>query len=608
MVRGTVAATLLPFLSELFGVRGRSASSSWRLARQLACCPEAVPLRSMAPWRMRSRSMKMDTQRLILLFIFSFSLLMLWEAWDKQNRPKPAPTAPATQQGVPAPAHTPSADAAKPPPIASVPTSDAAAKGETVRVSTDLLVAEVDTLGGTLKRLELVRHKDSKDPSKPFVLLGPQHRYEAHSGLAGEAGPNHRTLWHAEPGERVLAPGQDSIELRLTAPGKDGLQVQKIYRFKRNSYVIDVALELRNAGQAPTSTYAYFQLTHDGKPETTTNSVASTFGAQSFTGFAVYTNERKFQKVHLTDLDEADAEYVKQANDGWLAFVQHYFVSAWLPPEGVRRDYLAEKRQDGIYAGRVLIPANVAPGATLRVAAPLYAGPQEQRRLQAAAPGLDLVVDYGFLTIIAWPLFWLLEKLHAFTGNWGVAIILLTVLIKLMFFPLSAASYKSMAKMKLITPRLTKIREMYGNDRQKMNQAMMELYKTEKINPLGGCFPILVQIPVFIALYWVLLAAIELRNAPFMLWIQDLSALDPYYVLPVLMAATMVIQTKLNPVPPDPVQAQVMKYMPYVFSIFFFFFPAGLVLYWLVNNILSILQQWQIQRMFDRDKPAHAKR
>jgi YidC/Oxa1 family membrane protein insertase len=268
-----------------------------------------------------------------------------------------------------------------------------------------------------------------------------------------------------------------------------------------------------------------------------------------------------------------------------------------------------ERRQDGTYAGRVVLPiAEIAPGASARLSVPLYAGPQEQRRLKAAAPGLDLVVDYGWLAVIAWPLFWLLEKFHGLTGNWGVAIILLTVTIKLLFFPLSAASYKSMAKMKLITPRLTKIREMYANDRARMNQAMMELYKTEKINPLGGCFPILVQIPVFIALYWTLLAAIELRHAPFIFWIKDLAALDPYYVLPVLMTATMVLQTRMNPVPPDPVQAKVMQFMPYVFSVFFFFFPAGLVLYWLVNNILSIAQQWQIQRMFDRDKTAHARR
>jgi YidC/Oxa1 family membrane protein insertase len=546
----------------------------------------------------------MDTQRLILLFIFGFSLLMLWEAWEREHRPKP-PAVQATQPAVPAPAKTPSV---APAPGQIAPSAPAEAAGEVVRITTDLVIAEIDTRGGTLKRLELLRHKDSNDPDKNLVLVSPAHQYEVQTGLAGEGGPNHRSLWRVAPGPRALAPGAESVELRLTAQGRDGLEVEKTFTFKRNSYVIDVSLQLRNGGSAPLSTYAYFQLTHDGKPEGNRNSVAETFGAQSFTGFAVYSEERKFEKVHPSDLDKGKPDHIKQAKDGWLAFVQHYFVSAWLAPQGMARDYLMEKRQDGTYAARLLVPVSLAPGASATVAVPLYAGPQEKRRLEEAASGLDLVVDYGWLAIIAWPLFWLLEKLHALTSNWGVAIILLTVLIKLIFFPLSAASYKSMAKMKLVTPRLTKIREMYANDRQKMNQAMMELYKTEKINPLGGCFPILVQIPVFIALYWVLLAAIELRHAPFMLWIKDLAALDPYFVLPILMTVTMVVQTKLNPVPPDPVQAQVMKYMPYVFSIFFFFFPAGLVLYWLVNNILSILQQWQIQRMFDRDKPAHAKR
>ena len=553
----------------------------------------------------------MDTQRLILLFIFSFSLLMLWEAWEKEHRPKPpAASTPAAAQGVPAPAK-PAAGPATPgaPTPAAVPAADAKpqTRGEVVRVTTDLLVAEVDTLGASLKRVELTRHKDSNDATKPYALLG-RHHYEAQSGLTGDAGPNHRTLWRVEPGERELAQGRDALELRLVASGRDGLEVRKTYTFRRNSYIVEVALELRNKGSAAVSTYGYFQLTHDAKPDSNTNAVAETFGAQSFTGFAIYSEERKYEKVHPSDLDKNKSDHIKRANNGWLAFVQHYFVSAWLPPQGLERDYVTEKRQDGTYAGRVLVPANVAPGAEAKIAVPLYVGPQEQRRLQEAAPGFDLVVDYGFLAIIAWPLFWLLEKLFALSGNWGVAIILLTVLIKLIFFPLSAASYKSMAKMKLITPRLTKIREMYGNDRQRMNQAMMELYKTEKINPLGGCFPILVQIPVFIALYWVLLGAIELRHAPFALWIHDLSALDPYYVLPILMTGTMILQTKMNPVPPDPVQAQVMKFMPYVFSIFFFFFPAGLVLYWLINNILSIAQQWQIQRMFDRDKPAHGKR
>jgi YidC/Oxa1 family membrane protein insertase len=547
----------------------------------------------------------MDTQRLILLFIFGFSVLMLWEAWEREHRPKPsaAPIVQPAAPGAPQSKAAPSASAS-----GQVAPSGPAEPGETIRITTDLVIADIDTRGATVKRLELLRHKDSNDPEKNLVLISPAHQYEAQSGLAREGGPNHRSLWKAQPGPRTLAPGSESVELRLSAEGKDGIEAHKVFTFHRNSYGVDVTLELRNGGGAAMNTYAYFQLTHDGKPEGNRNSVAETFGAQSFTGFAVYTDEHKFQKVAPADLDKGKADHVKEAKDGWLALVQHYFVSAWIEPRGVPRDYVTEKRQDGTYAGRILVPVSLAPGAATEVKVELYAGPQEKRRLEAAAPGLDLVVDYGWLAIIAWPLFWLLEHLHALTGNWGVAIILLTVLIKLIFFPLSAASYRSMAKMKLVTPRMTKIREMYANDRQKMNHAMMELYKTEKINPLGGCFPILVQIPVFIALYWVLLAAIELRHAPFMLWIRDLAALDPYFILPILMTVTMVLQTRMNPTPPDPVQAKVMQFMPFVFSIFFFFFPAGLVLYWLVNNILSILQQWQIQRMFDRDKPAHAKR
>jgi YidC/Oxa1 family membrane protein insertase len=557
----------------------------------------------------------MDTQRLILFFIFAFSLLLLWDSWEKYNRPKPVPPTPAAQTVpvVPTPAKPAAAPAGAAAPAAAaaaaVPAAAPLAKGEILRITTDLLIAEIDTLGGTLTRVELLKHKEAGETTKNLVLLGAEHQYFAQSGLAGEGGPNHRSLWQALPGPRELAPGQDKLEVRLRAQGSDGIAVDKIYVFSRDSYIVDVALEVTNRGSAPVSPYAYFQLTHDGKLEGATHSVAQSFGAQSFAGFAAYTEEKKYQKIHFSDIDKGKADYAKRAEDGWIGFVQHYFVAAWLPGAKVTREYVVERRQDGSYAGRVVLPlAQVAPGASARIDAPLYAGPQEQRRLKAAAPGLDLVVDYGWLAIIAWPLFWLLEKFHGMTGNWGVAIILLTVSIKLLFFPLSAASYKSMAKMKLITPRLTKIREMYGNDRARMNQAMMELYKTEKINPLGGCFPILVQIPVFIALYWTLLAAIELRHAPFILWIKDLSALDPYYVLPVLMTVSMVLQTRMNPVPPDPVQAKVMQFMPYVFSVFFFFFPAGLVLYWLVNNLLSIAQQWQIQRMFDRDKTAHARR
>jgi YidC/Oxa1 family membrane protein insertase len=560
----------------------------------------------------------MDTQRLILFFVFSFSLLMIWTEWEKEQRPKPVPVAPGAGQSrevkaipgaVPAPAGAVPTPATPPPAASTAVPAATPAKGEVVQVRTDLLVADIDTLGASLVRLELLKHKETNDQSKNLVLLGPEHQYFAQSGLTGEAGPNHRTAWRALPGDRSLPEGRSSLEVRFAADGKDGLTVEKVYTFKRDSYIVDVALEIRNAGSAPVAPHAYFQLTHDGKQPAGGSSLAQSFGAQSFNGFAEYTTERKFEKVQYSDIDKGKVDHAKQATDGWIAFIQHYFVAAWVPTAAGPRDFVIEKRPDGLYSARVVLPVpSIAPGATAKVVAPLYAGPQEQNRLKEVAPGFDLVVDYGWLTIIAWPLFWLLEKFHSLTGNWGVAIILLTVTIKIVFFPLSAASYKSMAKMKVITPRLTKIREMYANDRARQNQAMMELYKTEKINPLGGCFPILVQIPVFIALYWVLLAAIELRHAPFMLWIQDLSALDPYYVLPILMTITMIIQTKLNPVPPDPVQAKVMQIMPFVFSIFFFFFPAGLVLYWLINNILSIAQQWQIQRMFERDKPAHGKR
>jgi len=553
----------------------------------------------------------MDSQRLILLFIFGFSVLMLWDAWEKEHRPKPVVQVQqqAEPSAVPAAKPTGAASSAAPA-TGSVPGAAApAAKGEVITVRTDLVVAEIDTLGASLKKLELLKHKDTDDITKNLVLLGPEHHYEAQSGLVGD-GPNHRSLWSwSGTGEQALGPGQDTIDVRLTATGPGGLEVAKTYRFKRDSYLVEVVLEVKNSGGAPLAPAAYYQLTHDGKPTGNTNAVASSFGAQSFFGYAVYTDEKKFQKVHPADIDKNKADFVKEAPDGWLAYVQHYFVSGWVPAAKGARTFELLKREDGNYAGYIRMPlGTLEPGASRSATVGLYAGPQEQHRLAAVAPGFDLVVDYGWLTVIAWPLFWLLQKFHSLSGNWGVAIILLTVTIKLIFFPLSAASYKSMAKMKLITPRMQKIREMYENDRQKMNQAMMELYRTEKINPLGGCFPILVQIPVFIALYWVLLAAIELRHAPFMLWIHDLSALDPYYVLPVLMTITMVLQTKMNPTPPDPVQAKVMQFMPFIFSVFFFFFPAGLVLYWLVNNILSILQQWQIQRMFDRGKTAHAKR
>jgi len=536
----------------------------------------------------------MDTQRLILFFVFSFSLLLLWEAWQKEHRP-PAPAAPtsplsAPALGAPAALATRSADV--------VPAVNAPQSGQRVRVRTDTMVAEIDTQGGDLVYLELLQHKDTLDGSKNLVLFGPEHHYAAQSGLTGGL-PFHRTLFTTAELEPSLAPGKDNLEVRLEASAPDGVKVTKILTFHRASYQIDITEEIRNATTSPISTFAYFQLTRDGKAPPGDPRMA-----QTYTGAALYTEQDKFQKVPFSDIDKGKLPS-KKSSDGWIAIVQHYFVAALLPQDKVQRDFYASRLAEEFYSVGVKIPVGpIAPGATESVAVALYAGPQYQDHLKAVAPGLELVVDYGWLTVIAAPLFWVLKFFHGWMGNWGLAIILLTVVIKLIFFPLSAASYRSMAKMKLVTPRMMKLREQYADDKTKLNQAMMDLYKTEKINPLGGCLPILVQIPVFIALYWVLFESVELRNAPFYLWIRDLSAPDPWYVLPTLMMASMIVQTKMNPTPPDPVQAKVMMIMPFAFGVMFYFFPSGLVLYWFVNNILSILQQWQITRMIGGEKSA----
>jgi YidC/Oxa1 family membrane protein insertase len=541
----------------------------------------------------------MDTQRLILFFVFAFSLLLLWEAWQKEFRPA-APANPPTQGPVPMPstlAGTPAGKGVDALPPALAP---AGKPRERVRVHTDTMLAEIDTQGGDIVYLELLKHKDPRQETQNFVLFGPEHRYSAQSGLIGEGLPNHRTLFRATARDFTLEQGRDRLEVRLQANTPEGIKVTKILTFYPASYRIDIAEEIVNGTAKPLETHAYFQITRDGKPP-----AGDPYMAQTYTGAAFYTEQDKFHKVTFEDIAKGKAPYPKSADNGWIAIIQHYFVAALLPPDKTPREFYGRKLAEDLYSAGVIVPVGpIAPGAEARVVVPLYAGPQDQDHLQSVAPGLELVVDYGWLTVIAAPLFWVLKLFHRWMGNWGLAIILLTVVIKLIFFPLSAASYRSMAKMKLVTPRLMKLREQYGDDKTKMNQAMMELYKTEKINPLGGCLPILVQIPVFIALYWVLFESVELRNAPFYLWIRDLSAPDPWYVLPTLMMASMIVQTKMNPTPPDPVQAKVMMIMPFAFGVMFYFFPSGLVLYWFVNNILSILQQWQITRMIGGQKTA----
>lgn len=541
----------------------------------------------------------MDNQRLILFLIFSFSLIMLWEAWQKQGVPQaqpPSKTAVTAPSAAPGAADVPASATAPVPsaiPAAGAASADASAK---VVAKTDLYVAEISALGGDLTRLELLRHLSAEDRQRNLVLFEPKHAYAAQSGLIGSGLPNHKTVWQVSSDRADLKEGENELRVRLTTSTPAGIQVAKIYVFKRGSYLIDVEFEIVNGTGETIAPHAYFQLTRDGHPPEGANSMMSTF-----TGPAFYTETDKFQKATFEDIAKNKAKVPGKTDNGWVAMVQHYFVSAWLPTgKGEREFYLRETSKDLFTAGVILPVAAVAPGATGKVAVPLYAGPQEQDKLAKIAPGLDLVVDYGLLTMIAAPIFWVLQWLHGFLGNWGWAIIVLTILIKAAFFPLSAASYKSMAKMRVLTPKLQKLKETFGDDKQRMNQAMMELYKKEKVNPLGGCLPILVQIPVFISLYWVLLGTVEMRGAPWLGWITDLSVRDPYFILPLIMGATMFIQTKLNPTPPDPMQAKIMLLMPIVFTGMFLFFPAGLVLYWTVNNILSIAQQWQVNRMIER--------
>ncbi|MGA0032268.1 MAG: membrane protein insertase YidC [Burkholderiales bacterium] len=550
----------------------------------------------------------MDSQRLILFFVFTMSVFLLYEGWQRDQRPPVAASAPSA---VPAAPQTPGAPsipstagvppapsaALTPKPVAAPAAAVATDRSQIIKVETDLYQAEISTTGGDLVGLRLLKHGSTLDPKKNFVLFtrGSEHVYIAQSGLIGGNLPNHQTVYTAAATEYRLADGAAALEVRLEAAGD--VKATKILRFRRNSYLIDVVHEVTNTGTAPVEAFGYFQLVRDMVPPEGDSAMVPTY-----TGAAVYTEKEKFQKVAFSDIDKGKTPYPKNASDGWVGMLQHYFLGAWLPKNGTPREFYTRQLQQGLYAAGVIVPAGViAPGASATVDVPLYAGPQEQEKLEALAPGLALAVEYGWLTVIAAPLFWVLQWIHGWTGNWGVAIIILTILIKLMFYPLSEASYRSMAKMRVVAPKMQRIKEQYGEDRQRMQQAMMELYKTEKINPLGGCLPIVVQIPVFIALYWVLLGSVEIRQAPFALWITDLSAQDPWYILPILMGATMIIQTRLNPEPPDPVQAKIMKIMPIAFSIFFFFFPAGLVLYWLVNNILSIAQQWHINRAIERD-------
>jgi YidC/Oxa1 family membrane protein insertase len=545
----------------------------------------------------------MDLQRLFLFLIFSLSVFLLWDGWERTQHPVAQIASVTATPSAVAPIATEAAPGAN-----AVVAQQKHQAGQKITVTTDWLVAELSTVGGDLRHLKFLKQYDAKDRSKPFVLMQEQeaHTYIAQTGLLGSGLPTHNTIFTAQANEYQLKEGQDTLEVRLLATDITAAKVTKVYVFHRGSYLIDVGYEIENTSSSTLSPSAYFQLVRDKIPP-----AGGTKFVPTYTGPAVYTEQGKFQKVDFADVEKGKAKYPQSADNGWVGMLQHYFVAAWLPQDKVKREFYIKPLESDLFAAGVIVPVttpgnSIAPGQSGKVSVRLYAGPTESA-LDKVAPGLGLTVDYGWLTIIASPLFWLLTFLQGWVHNWGIAIILLTVLIKLAFFPLSAASYRSMAKMKVVAPKLEKIKQQYGEDKERLHKAMMELYQTEKINPVGGCLPMLIQIPVFISLYWAILASVELRYAPFFGWITDLSAADPYYILPLIMGASMVIQSKLNPAPPDPIQAKVMQIMPIVFSVVFFFFPAGLVLYSVVNNILSIAQQWFITRGLNAEPKGAAK-
>ncbi|MFQ5937318.1 MAG: membrane protein insertase YidC, partial [Acidiferrobacterales bacterium] len=498
--------------------------------------------------------------------------------------------------GPPAPVPRPPAPAA-PGTAPTPPPARAPQQGARVSVVTDLFEAVIDSVGGDLREVKLRQYPVSADdPSTPFALLtdSAESVYVAQSGLIGadREYPNHRTRYGVEAQRYALAPGQDALKVPLRWQAPDGVRYTKVYTFYRDRYVVDVDFMVENATTEPWQGYLYRQFRRRYvEPK------RGWLALPTYTGAAIYTPEEKYEKISFSDMSEEPLE--RDVTGGWVALLQHYFVGAWMPPKEERNRFYTAALEDHHYTVGLhgLEPTTVAPGSNGQLRATLYVGPKEHTRLRELTEGMELTVDYGWLTVLSAPLFWLLAYIHRWVGNWGWAIIVLTFLIKLVFYPLSAASYKSMAKMKRVQPKLQSLRERFGHDRQRMNQAMMELYKKEKINPLGGCLPIVIQIPVFIALYWVLLESVEMRQAPFVLWLQDLSAPDPYFVLPILMGVSMFVQQQLAPAQLDPMQRRMMNALPIVFTVFFLFFPAGLVLYWLVNNVLSIAQQWQITRM-----------
>ena len=554
----------------------------------------------------------MDIRRLVIYAGLAISSYMLILAWNQdygiENVTTPVAetsTESAPESGSDTPDMSEAVDADVPdvsdqPAVSAADMPEVAAPtGDVITVQTDVLNLEINPKGGQVVSVRLPKYSKSiKQKDVPFTLLENSNArlFIAQSGLVGRDGidKNNGALYSTENTEYTLNEGEDTLEVVLTHQSEKAY-VEKIFTFTRGEYLMDVRYKVRNISQEPWQGAFYAQLKRDGSDDP---SQSSSMGMQAYLGAALTTSEERYQKVSFDDLEEGKFKSVEEG--GWAAILQHYFVSAWIPAQDQQHTYNGRYVKGNYIFGFYDNSVSVAPGETATMGAQLYTGPKIQERLEEIAPNLNLVIDYGILWWVAQPLFWLLDNIHDFVGNWGVAIILLTVLIKLVFFKLSAMSYRSMANMRKVAPKMAEIKERYGDNREKLGQEMMKLYKTEKINPLSGCLPILVQMPVFIALYWVLMESVELRQAPFFLWIEDLSIKDPLFILPLLMGASMFIQFKLNPTPPDPMQARVMQLMPVIFTVFFLWFPAGLVLYWVVNNVLSIAQQYVITKQIEK--------
>ena len=548
----------------------------------------------------------MDNQRLILFVVLGFLFLMLWQSWVEYSAPEQAvqisgESARTDQSAIEAIPETPmmASDAPELTPATASSNFNKKVEGQTVSVETDLLKVELNTLGAGINKVWLKNYTvDIDHPEDLFQLMNDkgQDIYTAQSGLLvqGREFPTHKTVYTSSKNAFKLSEDSDQLDVDFVWNSKDGITYKKTYSFHRDSYVVDINYKVFNPSTSAWVGYQYNQFKRS-QVDTQSSFNPATM-VPSFTGGAIYDIEDKYRKISFSDMQEENISVL--TTNGWVGMLQHYFVGSWLLDEKKKYEIFSNKGDGNTYffGYKSLVPVTIQPGKAGELSTRLYMGPKETRRITAAAPGLELTVDYGWLTAISAPLYWLLDKIHSLVGNWGWSIIILTIMIKLVFYPLSAASHKSMANMRKMTPRIKTLKERYGDDKQKLNQAMMKLYKEEKINPLGGCLPVLIQIPVFIALYWALLESVELRQAPWILWIKDLSAPDPYFVLPILMGVSMLVQQMLSAVAMDPMQKKIMMAMPVVFTFFFLFFPSGLVLYWTVNNLLTIAQQYAINK------------